>query len=107
MAQRGRKKREAATIQTAIRLEPWLVGAIDAEILKIAKSSGVMVTRSSIMRAWLEESAARRNFSDRLKLTPSENEFQAVYMKPDPTSGEPPSFAELKKVFNRVYKKRK
>lgn len=56
----GRPKSKSPTIQTAVRLEPSVVSAIDAEIGQIEKTTGVKVTRSAVIRAWLFEAAVTR-----------------------------------------------
>lgn len=49
----GRKKSAEVTIQTAVRLSPGLVSAIDAERAAILTDTGVFVSRSAVIKAWL------------------------------------------------------
>jgi hypothetical protein len=56
----GRKPLETPSIQTAIRLDQKLIDAIDAEVEHIKRSTGVEVTRSQVMRSWLQEMAEKR-----------------------------------------------
>jgi hypothetical protein len=57
----GRKPLETPTVQTAIRLDQKLIDAIDAEAEAIHRSTGIEVTRSQVMRSWLQEMAERRS----------------------------------------------
>lgn len=56
----GRKPLETPSVQTAIRLDQKLIDAIDAEVEHIKRTTGVVVTRSQVMRSWLQEMAEKR-----------------------------------------------
>jgi len=56
----GRKPSEKKTVQVGVRLDEDLLKDIDAEIDDLRRSSGVVVTRSAVIKAWLDEARARR-----------------------------------------------
>jgi ABC-type amino acid transport substrate-binding protein len=56
----GRRPSEKKTIQVAVRLDEDLLADLDAEIDELRRSSGVTITRSALIKAWLEETRQRR-----------------------------------------------
>lgn len=56
----GRRPAEKKTVQIGVRLDEEEIADIDAEIDQLRKSSGVRVTRSAVIRAWIDEARERR-----------------------------------------------
>jgi len=56
----GRKPAEKKTVQIGVRLDEDEIADIDAEIEHLRKTSGVRVTRSAVIRAWIDEARERR-----------------------------------------------
>lgn len=57
----GRKKlpEDRSTQQIGVRLDKEELTDIDAEIARVRETTGVQVTRSAIIRAWIDEARKR------------------------------------------------
>lgn len=54
------KPQEERTVQLGVRLSAEEIADIDEEIARLFKTSRVKVTRSAVIRAWIDEARERR-----------------------------------------------